>query len=255
MDEKENNLYTISPLKCLFFAVFEYVRKAINRYCGSKFSHVKKLRNLMHSIENGRLALLLAGFHVLIIAASNYLVQIPVSVFGFKATWGAFTFPFIFLATDLTVRIYGPKLGRRIIFYAMFPGLLISYIISVVFLDGLWMGWGQLKTFDLFVARIAIASFSAYVLGQIMDVYVFNRLRQNKQWWHAPAASAVVGNLVDTFTFFMIAFYKTSDPYLADNLFEIGAVDYGFKLMVNAIFFLPLYKVILDQLLARLMKD
>jgi len=206
----------------------------------------------MHSIEKRQLALLLAGFHIWIIAASNYLVQIPVSVFGFKATWGAFTFPFIFLATDLTVWIYCPRLCRRIIFYAMFPGLLISYVISVVFQDGAWMGWRELMSFDLFVARIAIASFSAYVLGQIMDVYVFNRLRQNKQWWHAPAASAVVGNLVDTFTFFMIAFYKTSDPYLADNLLEIGTVDYGFKMMVNAIFFLPLYKVILDQLLGRI---
>src|SRR5690625_2043751 len=105
---------------------------------------------------------------------------------------------------------------------------------------------------DLVLSRIRIGCFSAYVHRHIMGVYVFKRLRQNKQWWHAPAASAVVRYLVDTFTFFMIAFFKTSDPYLADNLLEIGTVDDGFKMMVNAIFFLPLYKVILDQLLGRI---
>jgi len=208
----------------------------------------------MRSIENRRLPFLLTGFHIFIIAASNYLVQFPITVFGFKATWGAFTFPFIFLATDLTVRIYGPRLGRRIIFYAMFPALIVSYLVTVGFRHGVWLGFGQLLSFDLFVARIAIASFSAYVLGQIMDVYVFNRLRQNRQWWHAPAASAVIGNLVDTYAFFYIAFYKTSDAYLAENLVEIATVDYIFKMMVNAIFFLPLYKVILDQLMVRLRK-
>src|SRR5690625_7180410 len=104
----------------------------------------------------------------------------------------------------------------------MFPGLLISYVISVVFQDGAWMGWRELMSFDLFVAGIAIASFSAYVLGQIMDVYVFNRLRENKQWWHASAASAVVGYLVDSLTFFMIVLYKTSDMSVVDIRFVIG---------------------------------
>src|SRR5690625_2043749 len=98
----------------------------------------------MHSIEKRQLALLLAGFHIWIIAASNYLVQIPVSVFGFKATWGAFTFPFILLATDLTVRLYGPRLGRRIIFCAMFPGFLRCLVMSVVFQDGALLGWWAL---------------------------------------------------------------------------------------------------------------
>src|SRR5690625_7752699 len=130
----------------------------------------------MHSIEKRQLALLLAGFHIWIIAASNYLVQIPVSVFGFKATWGAFTFPFIFLATVLTVRIYGPRLGRRIIFYPMFPGLLISYVISVVFQAGAWMGCRELVSYALFVARIAMASFSALVVGLLLDVFVFQGL-------------------------------------------------------------------------------
>lgn len=206
----------------------------------------------MQSKNNTRTAFLLAAFHILIIASSNFLVQFPITVLGFKATWGAFTFPFIFLATDLTVRLLGAHWGRRVIMYAMIPALIVSYVITVGFRNGNWLGISNLFTWDLFVARIALASFSAYVVGQIIDVYVFNRLRQHKQWWHAPVASAIFGNLVDTFTFFYIAFYKTSDVYLAENLVEIATVDYIFKMAINAIFFLPLYKVILDRLLIRM---
>lgn len=202
----------------------------------------------MSSIKRQKLSFLLAGFHILIIASSNYLVQFPIVIFGYKATWGAFTFPFIFLATDLTVRLFGAKLGRRIIFYAMMPALFISYIITTGFRHGIWLGVDRLFAFDLFVFRIALASFSAYVIGQILDVFVFNKLRQHKQWWHAPLASAIFGNLVDTFTFFFIAFYKTSDTYLAENVVEIGTVDFVFKITINALFFLPLYKIILDQI-------
>lgn len=206
----------------------------------------------MSSIKNTRLVLLLVGFHILIIASSNYLVQFPISIFGFKATWGAFTFPFIFLATDLTVRLFGARMGRRIIFYAMFPALLASYLITVGFRHGIWLGFDAFFGFDLFVARIAIASFAAYVVGQILDIFVFNKLRQHKQWWHAPLASGIFGNFMDTLTFFFIAFYKTSDPYLAENLVEIATVDYIFKIIINALFFLPLYKVILDRVTKRL---
>ncbi|EGV44493.2 7-cyano-7-deazaguanine/7-aminomethyl-7-deazaguanine transporter [Bizionia argentinensis JUB59] len=199
--------------------------------------------------------MLLVAFHILIVASSNYLVQFPISVFGFKATWGAFTFPFIFLATDLTVRLFGARLGRRIIFYAMFPALIVSYLITVGFRHGIWLGFDVLYSFDLFVARIAIASFSAYVIGQVLDVFVFNKLRQHKQWWHAPVASAIFGNFMDTLVFFIIAFYKTSDTYLAENLVEIATVDYIFKMIINALFFLPLYKVILDRVMKRLQQQ
>lgn len=208
----------------------------------------------MPKIKYRHTTLLLACFHILIVASSNYLVQFPITVFGFKATWGAFTFPFIFLATDLTVRILGAHEGRRIIFYAMFPALVVSYFVTVGFRNGIWLGITNLFTFNLFVARIAIASFSAYVIGQLNDIFVFNKLRKHKQWWHAPLASAIFGNLTDTFTFFVIAFYKTSDTYLSENLFEIAAVDYTFKILVNAVLFLPLYKVILDWLTARLQR-
>lgn len=208
----------------------------------------------MYSKKKQRLLLALVVFHILIVASSNYLVQFPITVFGFKATWGAFTFPLVFLATDLTVRLLGARLGRKIIFYAMLPALVVSYVITVGFRNGIWLGLDALSSFNLFVARIAIASFSAYVVGQILDIFVFNTLRQHKQWWHAPLASAIFGNLLDTITFFTIAFYKTSDAYLAENLVEIATVDYIFKMMINALFFLPLYKVILNQLLKRLQR-
>ena len=75
----------------------------------------------------------LSLFHLLVITSSNYLVQLPITIFGFHTTWGAFSFPFIFLATDLTVRIFGAPLARRIIFAVMIPALIISYGISSLF--------------------------------------------------------------------------------------------------------------------------
>ena len=107
----------------------------------------------------------LSVFHVLIITSSNYLVQLPISIFGFHTTWGAFTFPFIFLATDLTVRVFGAPLARRIILAVMAPALLISYCISALFFQGEWQGFAALGEFNVMVARIATASFMAYVLG------------------------------------------------------------------------------------------
>ena len=103
----------------------------------------------------------LSLFHLLVITSSNYLVQLPITIFGFHTTWGAFSFPFIFLATDLTVRIFGAPLARRIIFAVMIPALIISYGISSLFYMGSWQGFEALAHFNLFVARIATASFMA----------------------------------------------------------------------------------------------
>ena len=157
-------------------------------------------------------------FHIFIIAASNYLVQFPFQIFGIFTTWGAFSFPFIFLATDLTVRIFGAPLARRIIFWVMFPALLLSYVFSVLFHDGNWTGWASLAEFNTFVGRIALASFSAYALGQILDIFVFNRLRRLKSWWVAPTASTIVGNALDTLVFFAVAFYASNDEFMAGKL-------------------------------------
>ncbi|MFZ4834926.1 7-cyano-7-deazaguanine/7-aminomethyl-7-deazaguanine transporter [Rouxiella sp. Mn2063] len=194
----------------------------------------------------------LSLFHIAIITSSNYLVQLPVSVFGFTTTWGAFTFPFIFLATDLTVRIFGAPLARRIILSVMAPALIISYVISALFYQGEWQGFAALSSLNIMVARIAIASFMAYVLGQILDVNVFNRLRQLKTWWIAPAAAMFLGNISDTLAFFFIAFYKSSDAFMAQHWVEIALVDYSFKLLICLIFFLPMYGMLLNMLLKRL---
>ncbi|KLT73133.1 hypothetical protein PL75_04295 [Neisseria arctica] len=194
----------------------------------------------------------LCFFHILVIAASNYLVQFPFEIFGFHTTWGAFTFPFIFLTTDLTVRIFGQYLARRIIFWVMLPALLLSYVVSVLFSEGNWMGLASLFSFNTFVGRIALASFAAYVVGQLLDIFVFNRLRRLKAWWVAPAASTGFGNAVDTLVFFSIAFYASSDSFMAANWPEIAFVDFLFKLIICGLFFLPAYGVILKYLTAKL---
>lgn len=191
-------------------------------------------------------------FHLLVIASSNYLVQIPFTIFGLHTTWGAFTFPFIFLATDLTVRIFGAGMARKIIFWVMLPALAISYVLSVMFFEGKYQGMAQLGVFNLFVARIAIASFMAYLLGQIMDVHVFNRLRQLKQWWVAPTCSTLFGNALDTIAFFSIAFYMSSDPFMSEHWTEIALVDYSVKLIISLGLFVPMYGVLLNYLMKKL---
>ena len=191
-------------------------------------------------------------FHIFIIAASNYLVQVPFQIFCIFTTWGAFSFPFIFLATDLTVRIFGAPLARRIIFWVMFPALLLSYVFSVLFHEGNWTGWASLTEFNTFVGRIALASFSAYALGQILDIFVFNRLRRLKSWWIAPTASTVVGNALDTLVFFAVAFYASNDEFMAANWQGIAFVDYLFKLTICTLFFLPAYGIVLSILTKKL---
>ncbi|WP_407331869.1 7-cyano-7-deazaguanine/7-aminomethyl-7-deazaguanine transporter [Enterovibrio sp. 27052020O] len=196
----------------------------------------------------------LVVFHLVIIASSNYLVQLPFTIFGFHTTWGAFTFPFIFLATDLTVRIFGAGMARKIIFSVMVPSLLISYVLSVLFYQGQYQGLAHLTEFNLFVARIAAASFMAYLLGQILDIHVFNRLRQTKKWWVAPSCSTVFGNALDTLAFFAIAFYNSPDAFMAANWTEIAIVDYVFKLIISLGLFVPMYGVLLNYLVGRMTK-
>lgn len=208
--------------------------------------------NPFTTVQRKKALVWLSLFHLLVITCSNYLVQLPISIFGFHTTWGAFSFPFIFLATDLTVRIFGAPLARRIIFAVMVPALVISYAISALFYMGEWQGFAALGTFNLFVARIAIASFMAYALGQILDVHVFNRLRQSRHWWLAPTASTLFGNISDTVAFFFIAFWRSPDPFMAAHWGEIALVDYSFKVLISIIFFLPMYGVLLNMLLKRL---
>ncbi|MDN7132366.1 7-cyano-7-deazaguanine/7-aminomethyl-7-deazaguanine transporter [Halomonas sp. MC140] len=201
--------------------------------------------------QHRRCLLVMVAFHIGIIAASNYLVQLPFTLFGFHTTWGAFSFPFIFLATDLTVRLFGKGPARAIILRVMLPALVVSYVVSVVFPRGSFAGIDALSEWNLFVARIALASFLAYVIGQLLDVQVFDRLRQ-LSWWVAPVFSTVLGNLADTFAFFSTAFYNSPDPFMAAHWIEIAAVDYTIKLAISLLFFLPLYGLLLAWLTRRL---
>ncbi|WP_298014125.1 7-cyano-7-deazaguanine/7-aminomethyl-7-deazaguanine transporter [uncultured Castellaniella sp.] len=193
---------------------------------------------------------LLVAFHIAIIIASNYLVQLPIDLFGFHSTWGAFSFPFIFLATDLTVRLIGKAQARRVIARVMVPALIASYIVSVLFHEGRFNGAGALAVFDGFVFRIALASFAAYVFGQLLDVQVFDRIRRSSMpWWVAPSASAVLGQALDTAIFFAVAFWHSSNPFMAEHWVEIALVDYAIKLTVSLLLFVPLYGIVLNAVL------
>ena len=216
------------------------------------------MKNFTFSTAQQRKALFwLVLFHIAVIASSNYLVQFPFTVvlpngFEVHSTWGALTFPFIFLATDLTVRIFGQRLARRIIFFVMLPALALSYALSVLFQNGAWTGWSALAVFVLPVFRIAVASFSAYAFGQLLDIFVFNKLRQLKSWWIAPTASTFVGNALDTLLFFGIAFAGSDDAFMAANWGHIAFVDYLFKLAVCCGLFVPAYGVALNFLTKKL---
>ncbi|MBT8362110.1 MAG: 7-cyano-7-deazaguanine/7-aminomethyl-7-deazaguanine transporter [Desulfobacterales bacterium] len=197
---------------------------------------------------------ILISFHILVIAASNYLVQLPIEVFGLHTTWGTFSFPFVYLATDLTVRIFGDQKARTIIFGAMLPALITSYVISVLFFEGTFQGFAKLAYLNTFIFRIALASFTAYLLGQLVDIKIFSQLRKHKRWWIAPAGSTICGNLLDTIVFYSVAFWASSDAFMGAHWPEIAAVDYGFKLFISILLFLPLYGVLLraitNQILA-----
>ena len=201
-----------------------------------------------------RALLILVVFHVVVIAASNYLVQIPFQVFGVLTTWGTFSFPFVYLATDLTVRVFGQLQARRIIFRAMFPALIVSYLVSILFYEGRFQGFGGLADFNVFVFRIAFASFIAYLFGQLLDVTVFARLRQRRAWWVAPSVSTILGILLDTTLFYSIAFWASSDAFMAQHWPEIAVIDYCFKIIVSILLFLPAYGLLLSMLSEAMMK-
>ena len=211
------------------------------------------MSSLSH-LQIRRALTLLVGFHIIIICASNYLVQIPFTLFGWHNTWGAFSFPFVYLATDLTVRIFGQQHARIIILKAMLPALIISYVIGVLFQQGIFKGVDALSEYNSFVFRIAFASFAAYLLGQLLDIKVFAKLRLVKQWWVAPTLSTLLGNLLDTVIFFAIAFYASSDSFMAANWPEIASLDYAFKFFVSLFLFLPAYGVLLKVLEKHIVK-
>src|SRR5690606_24066359 len=122
---------------------------------GSLTPSSKKVSVMLSSAASRQpLALpLLIAFHILVIIASNYLVQLPITLFGWHTTWGAFSFPFIFLATDLTVRLLGKSPARQVIARVMLPALVASYVVSVLFQEGAFRGLAALGEYNEFVLR------------------------------------------------------------------------------------------------------
>lgn len=188
--------------------------------------------------------------HVVLILLSNVLVQYPFSFLGMHSTWGALTYPLIFILSDLTTRICGADIARRVVFFSMIPGLILSYLISSYFINGLNL---LIYKINIMPLRIALACFVAYVTGQIIDISIFQSLRKksNFSWWFAPMFSSATGNLIDTLIFFSVAFYNCSDPFLNIHWPEIAAIDMLFKIIISIFAFVPIYGVLLAAIQKR----
>jgi uncharacterized integral membrane protein (TIGR00697 family) len=184
----------------------------------------------------------LALLHVAVIVVSNALVAIPVEIFGVKLTWAAFTFPIVVLATDLTVRMLGKNIARATI-AAAYPLAIIGSI-AVVLAEG---------APESVALRIGFASATAYAVGTMLDVYVFQYLRERyRAWWLAPALSTIVANIIDSYTFFAVAFNNSADEYMAANWMEIATSQAGLKIVVGLVLFLPAYGLLLKALSGKL---
>lgn len=147
---------------------------------------------------------------VVIVTSANVLVQFPISRW---LTWGALTYPISFLVTDLANRFYGPGFARRIVA----TGFIIAVLFSAI----------------LATPRIALASGTAFLVAQLLDVQVFDRIR-HRIWWQPPLVSSVLGSVVDTALFFSIAFAGTEVPWVT---LAIG--DLGVKIVLALSMLLP----------------
>jgi uncharacterized PurR-regulated membrane protein YhhQ (DUF165 family) len=151
-----------------------------------------------------------------VVVLSNYAVQFPVYVEGYPTedwlTWGAFTYPVAFLVTDLTNRSLGPRAARMVIAAGFALAVALSLLVDV---------------------RIAVASGTAFLTAQLLDVAIFNRLRQGT-WWRAPLVSSTLSSIVDTALFFSIAFAGTGLPW---HQWALG--DFGAKMLMAGLMLLP----------------
>ena len=149
-----------------------------------------------------RLLFILSFFMGLIVLVSNYLVQFPIKYYGFEEilTYGAFSYPIAFLITDLANRSYGKAAAKKIVYFGFAIGILFTFFFSTNFSD-------------LISIRIAVGSGTAFIVAQLLDVQIFDKLRK-KKWFVAPLTSSFVGSFVDTFLFFSISFYGTGVPWI-----------------------------------------
>ena len=169
-----------------------------------------------------RLFFLLSLLMALIVAISNYLVQFPISYFDLDEilTYGAFSYPIAFLITDLSNRRYGKKAAKKIVYLGFFIGVFLTLFFSTDFMDFISI-------------RIAIGSGIAFLVAQLIDVFIFDILRK-KIWFIAPLVSSLVGSAIDTFLFFSIAFYGTSLNWLT-----LSFGDLSVKIFVALIMLIP----------------
>lgn len=153
---------------------------------------------------------------IAVVAASNYLVQFPINDW---LTYGAFTYPVSFLVTELTNRFFGPRLARRVVYAGFAAAVLLS----------LWLA----------PAQIAVASGTAFLAAQLLDITIFNRLRQ-QAWFKAPLISSGLASIVDTSIFFTIAFWGMSPEFVM----RLGMGDLVAKFSM-AIFLLAPFRMVL----------
>ena len=158
-----------------------------------------------------------------VVLSSNYLVQFPINYYGLNKilTYGALSYPIAFLITDLANRSFGKMIARKIVYFGFFLGVSFTIIFSTDFADYISI-------------RIAIGSGSAFLVAQLLDVQIFDKLRNKKKWFIAPLTSSLIGSTVDTFLFFSISFYGTGISWIT---LSIG--DLAVKIFVAIIMLIP----------------
>ena len=170
----------------------------------------------------------LSFFMGVVVLSSNFLVQFPVNYYGLNEilTYGAFSYPIAFLITDLANRTYGKIIARKIVYFGFLIGIIFTLFFSTNFAD-------------LISIRIAIGSGSAFLVAQLLDVQIFDKLRKNI-WYIAPLISSLIGSIVDTFLFFSIAFAGTDVPWITLSLGDLTvkifvaiAMLVPFRLLLN----------------------
>mgnify|MGYP001177258944 CR=1 FL=1 len=193
---------------------------------------------------NKKTLIYLVLFQIIIITVSNFLVSIPIEFYNLKLTWSAFSFPLVILAIDLTIRILGKPTARATIALS-YPFAIISSI-CVLLIEG---------TPNNEALRIGFASASAYGISTLLDVYIFQIIREKyKYWWLAPSVSTIFANIIDTFVFFYAAFYNSTDIFMSENWIEIALNQSLIKIIIGLLFFLPFYGIILNYLIKKINK-
>ena len=179
-----------------------------------------------------KIFLILSFLMGLVVLASNYLVQFPIKYYGLEEilTYGAFSYPIAFLITDLANRSFGKMVARKIVYIGFTIGILFTLIFSTNFTD-------------LISIRIAIGSGTAFLIAQLLDVQIFDQLRQ-KKWFVAPLTSSLIGSTIDTFIFFIISFYGTGVPWITLSLGDLTV-----KFFVALIMLIP-FRLLLGTLKA-----